>query len=252
MAIEIDYTNQVALVTGATRGIGKAIAERLYQAGAELILTGTNPEKIANLNEKSRRDNTPRLVYICVDFGDPDATDTFIEKLSTYQRIDVCVNNAGTNRNNPLEKTRTQDFELLMDINLRAPYLICRALAGMMKRNGYGRIINIASIWSIVSKSERSIYTMTKAGLAGLTRTMAAELSSHNVLVNTVSPGFTLTELTRKTLPEKDKQALMGNIPAGRFAEPVEVANLILFLGSNLNSYIAGQNIAIDGGFTNV
>jgi 3-oxoacyl-[acyl-carrier protein] reductase len=252
MPVNIDFTDKVALITGATRGIGKAIAERFREAGARLILTGTNQKQIDELNDGVDRNIKPPIEFLHADFADSHSTESFLNKISNYTRIDVCVNNAGTNRNNLVGQTVTTDYDLLMDINLRAPFMICRELGQKMKHNGYGRIINIASIWSLVTKPGRSVYSMTKSGLIGLTRTMAVELASHNVLVNAVSPGFTITELTKKTLSKEDMDNLLSTIPAGRFAKPTEIADLVLFLSSAMNTYITGQNIVIDGGFTSV
>lgn len=252
MPVDIDFTGKKALVTGATRGIGKAIAERLHEAGADLILTGTNQKQIEQLNAGIDKKCQPHMEFIHVDFNDIRSTESFIKRLEDYPRIDVCVNNAGTNRNNLLGQTTTSDYDMIMEINLKAPFLVCRVIGEKMKENGYGRIVNIASIWSVVTKPGRSIYAMTKAGLNGLTRTMAAELASHNILVNSVSPGFTLTELTRKTLSQDDMDTLESAVPARRFAQPSEIANLVLFLSSDLNTYTTGQNVVIDGGYTTV
>jgi 3-oxoacyl-[acyl-carrier protein] reductase len=252
MPVQIDYTDKVALITGATRGIGEAIAERFREAGAHLLLTGTDPKQIDRLNKRIDHEIEPLTEFLHADFSDPHSTESFINKISSYPQIDICINNAGTNRINLLTQTATADYDLLMDINLRAPFMLCRTLGEKMKRNGYGRIVNIASIWSVVTRPGRSIYAITKTGLTGLTRTLAVELASHNVLVNAVSPGFTMTELTKKSLSKKEKDTLMASVPAGRFAEPAEIANLVLFLASEMNTYITGQNIVIDGGFTNV
>jgi len=121
-----------------------------------------------------------------------------------------------------------------------------------MKKANYGRIVNIASIWSIKSRPGRTAYTITKSGIVGLTKTSSIELAPYNILVNAVSPGFTMTELTMRTLPEKEFNELKSIVPAQRFAEPSEIAKTVLFLVSDLNTYLTGQNIAIDGGFSNV
>jgi 3-oxoacyl-[acyl-carrier protein] reductase len=252
MAVEIELSGKVALITGSTRGIGKSIAEKFVSAGATVIITGTHKNSKDSLTQGHFRIKESNTEYICADFSDKASLEVFIQKIRKYPKIDICVNNAGTNKNNLIGQTRIDDYNFIMDINLHAPFRISRALCGSMAENGYGRIVNIASIWSVVSKPGRSIYAMTKAGLTGLTRTMAVELASKNVLVNSVSPGFTMTELTRETLTKDDMEELKRIIPAGRFADPDEVATLVLFLCSDLNTYITGQNIVIDGGFTNV
>ena len=121
-----------------------------------------------------------------------------------------------------------------------------------MKKANYGRIVNIASIWSIITRERRTAYAITKSGILGLTKTSAVELAPYNILVNAVSPGFTLTELTKATLSEQEYTSLSKIVPVGRFAQPVEIARIVLFLASDMNTYISGQNIIIDGGYTNV
>ena len=253
MAVTIDLSGKTALITGGTMGIGAAIGHELHQAGANLILTGVeSQEQIDILNEEVRKNGFSNIQYVRVNFTDEDSITSFFKFLDTIPKIDICVNNAGTNRNNPIDKIITQDFELLLDVNLKAPLLITRYLSSRMRAANYGRIVNIASIWGIKSRAGRTSYTITKSGLIGLTKTSSIELAPYNILVNAVSPGFTMTELTMKTLPEKEFNELKSIVPAQRFAQPEEIAKLVLFLVSDLNTYITGQNIAIDGGFTNV
>ena len=253
MAITIDLTGQTALITGGTMGIGAAIADVLHQAGANLILTGVEGEQVINeLNESKKKQGIHNILYFGVDFTNKESINNFFAFLEQQQKIDICVNNAGTNRNNPINKILTEDFDLLMDVNLKAPFLVTRYMSNRMMKANYGRIVNIASIWGIKSRAGRTSYTITKSGIIGLTKTSSIELAPYNVLVNAVSPGFTMTELTMKTLPEKEFNELKAIVPAQRFAQPEEIANLVLFLVSDLNTYITEQNIAIDGGFTNV
>lgn len=248
--MQIDFTGKTVLVTGATRGIGAAIAGEFRAAGADLILTGTKPDEIDALNRAGKPEDRTR--YIQVDFANEESVSVFLEELARCEHIDVVVNNAGTNRISLVEETSTEDYDLLTEVNLRAPYLICRQVIPGMKAAGYGRIVNIASIWGVITKAGRSIYTLTKHGLVGLTKTLAVELATYKILVNAVSPGFTLTELTKSTLSEAEMQAIVEQIPIKRFAQPEEMARVVLFLASDLNSYITGQNIVVDGGFVNV
>ncbi|NLV46687.1 MAG: SDR family oxidoreductase, partial [Candidatus Hydrogenedentes bacterium] len=172
------------------------------------------------------------------------------EMLARERPAQVLVNNAGTNRLNPIDQVATQDLDALLSINLRAPLLLCREVGRTMKEARYGRIINIASIWSVITKPGRVVYTATKTGLAGMTKTVAADLAPYGVLVNAVSPGFINTELTKMTLPLEEQERLAAQVPLGRFAEPEEIARVVLFLASRENSYLTGQNIVVDGGFT--
>jgi 3-oxoacyl-[acyl-carrier protein] reductase len=253
MAVNIDLKGKMALITGGTMGIGAAIAKEIHKAGADLILTGVEDEHfIKKLNENKRKEGVNNIHYIHVDFTNEVSINNFFNFLDSQIKIDICVNNAGTNRNNPIDEIDLNDYDLLLDVNLKAPFLLTRYISKRMKEANYGRIVNIASIWSIKSRSGRTVYTITKSGIIGLTKTSSIELAPYNILVNAISPGFTMTELTMKTLPEKEFKELKALVPAKRFAQPEEIANLALFLVSGLNTYITGQNIAIDGGFTNV
>lgn len=253
MAVEINLKGKTALVTGGTMGIGAAIATVLHQAGADLILTGVEPQQhIDELNAKTKAEGIHNINYVRVDFTNQESIDGFFAHLDSCQKIDICVNNAGTNRNNPIDEIIIEDYDLLLQVNLKAPFLLTHYMSKRMKKANYGRIVNIASIWGIKSRPGRTAYTITKSGIIGLTKTSSIELAPFNTLVNAVSPGFTLTELTMRTLPEKEFNELKGIVPAKRFAQPEEIAKLVLFLVSDLNTYITGQNIAIDGGFSNV
>lgn len=253
MAIFIDLSGKTALVTGGTMGIGAAIATELHSAGADLLLTGVEDEDyISELNRDTINKGINNIHYFHVDFTNDDSVNKFFNFLDGQKKIDICVNNAGTNRNNTIDEINIEDFDMLYRVNLKAPFLLTRYLSKRMKENNYGRIVNIASIWGIKSRAGRASYTITKSGVIGLTKTSSIELAPYNTLVNAVSPGFTMTELTMKTLPEKEFYELKELVPAKRFAQPLEIAKLVLFLVSDLNTYITGQNIAIDGGFTNV
>ena len=250
--MHIDFTGMTALVTGATRGIGAAIAEALRKANADLILTGTKPEEMERRNKENEAAGVTNVEYRAADFSDRDSLDAFIETLEREKRIDVCVNNAGINKLNPIDKILTEDLDAVMDVNLRAPFLVCKAVSKLMKNAQYGRIINIASIFGVVTRPERSVYTATKFGLIGMTKTMAAELAPHNILVNSVSPGFVETDMTAINLSSADKQELCDQVPIHRFAQPEEIAKVVLFMASDQNTYLTGQNIVVDGGFVSV
>jgi 3-oxoacyl-[acyl-carrier protein] reductase len=176
----------------------------------------------------------------------------FLGLLASMPRIDVLVNNAGINRIATLDTLSDEDYDAVLAVNLHAPFRCCRTVAPRMAAAGYGRILNVASIWSVVSKTGRSAYATAKTGLVGLTRTLAAEVASRNVMVNALSPGFTLTELTRSTLSAAEMETLAAQIPARRFALPEEIARVALFLTSEANSYMTGQNVVVDGGFAGV
>ncbi len=246
--MKIDFTGQVVLVTGATRGIGKQLADDFANLGANLILTGTKEGEIRDLNESTGSEQR----YYCVDFKNGESTEKFLGELEKYKRIDVCVNNAGINRINYIDETRIEDWDDITMVNLRAPFLIMRQISKLMKKNGYGRIVNISSIWGVISKEQRSIYSSTKSGLIGMSKAAANELGKYDILVNTVSPGFVVTEMTKSILGENEMERIAKEVPLRRLATPEDIARPILFLASSLNTYIAGQNIIVDGGFVNV
>ncbi len=250
--MNFNFKDKVVLVTGATRGIGKQVADDFAGLGAELILTGTKEGEIKSLNESSTNDNSKKRKYYCADFTNSESTEKFIEELKKYKRIDVCINNAGINKIDYIDETRIEDWDNIVSVNLKAPFLIIREVSKVMKKNNYGRIINISSVFGVVSREKRSIYSASKFGLNGLTVTASNELAKHNVLVNTVSPGFILTELTKSILSESEMEQLAARVPMGRFATPDEISRVVLFLASGLNTYITGQNIIADGGFVNV
>ncbi|TLV02383.1 SDR family NAD(P)-dependent oxidoreductase [Dyadobacter luticola] len=247
--VSIDLTGQLALITGGTRGIGKAIAARFLEAGATVILTGTKVEEVEKLNKENA--DPERVSYLQVDFTNQDSVATFTAAIQD-KKIDILINNAGVNKIAVNTETATEDFDFLSDINVKGPYILCREVSKIMKKHGYGRIVNVTSIWSEITRPGRSIYTSNKFAIRGLTKTLAIELAEHGILVNSVGPGFTLTDLTASTNTPEEIQKISDIIPIRRMAQPMEIANLILYLSSNLNSYLTGQNLIIDGGYTNV
>ncbi len=245
----IELNDKVALITGGTRGIGKSIAELFIIAGARLLITGTKKEEIEALN---KNEQTGKVTYLYLDFSVEESVNDFINKILPQFQIDILINNAGINKIDLNIKTTNNDFDLLNDVNLKGPYILTREVSKQMMTKGYGRIVNITSIWSVVSRSGRSLYSLTKWGIIGLTKSLSTELAENNILVNSVAPGFTNTDLTESTNSKEELDTINAQIPMKRMAEPIEIANLVAFLSSNLNTYITGQNIVIDGGYTNV
>jgi 3-oxoacyl-[acyl-carrier protein] reductase len=248
-SVKIDLSGRIALVTGGTRGIGKAIVQLFFDAGATVIVTGTKTDEIESLKKNNVSD---RMHYFQVDFSSESLITDFLQYINKLEAIDILVNNAGVNRINLNTETSDEDYDFLTSINLKAPYMICREVSKVMKRNNYGRIVNITSIWSTITRPGRSLYALTKTGIVGLTKTLSVELAEYNIMVNAVGPGFTMTELTATTNTVEEIEKISSIIPVKRMAQPVEIANLVSFLCSDLNSYLTGQNIIIDGGYTNV
>jgi 3-oxoacyl-[acyl-carrier protein] reductase len=217
---------KTALITGASRGIGKVIAEQLKKDGLRLLTP-------------SRKE---------LDLLSNHSIDLFLETLT--EPVDVLVNDAGINRLGKITVFSDADLEDTMRTNLIAPIRLTRGLMpGMMQRK-YGRIVNMSSIWSIVSKPGRVTYSVSKSGLNAFTRSLAVEVAPYNILVNAVAPGYVNTELTRQNNSEQDIQNIQRMIPMQRLAEPEEIARLVSFLCSEQNTYLTGQCLVIDGGYT--
>ena len=249
--MNIQFDNKTVLITGGTRGIGKQIADDFHDLGATVIITGTNADQIVELNIKSEQ-QSDRKIFYKVDFSSKEDTLRFIEIISKLPKIDVLVNNAGINKLNFIDDVLTDDWDNMISVNLSGPFHLIRIVSAKMKTAKYGRIINIASIFSKISKERRSVYSATKFGIHGLTVGVSNDLSRFNILVNTVSPGFIMTDLTKKNLSSNEIEMLTQQIPAKRMGETKDIANTVIFLASHFNTYITGQNIIVDGGFVNV
>ena len=249
MSLSLDFSGKKILVTGGTRGIGKKIATQFLINGGDVTITGT---KLIDESKLKKDWGFKNVHFKRVDLLQKESVSTFLEWINNQEKIDILVNNAGINKIDKNIDSKTSDFENLIDVNLKGPYLFCREVSSIMKKNKYGKIVNISSIWGSITRSGRSLYSASKFGLVGLTKTLAVELAPHGILVNAVAPGFTMTELTKKTNSKEEIEDLKNAIPIKRLAEPIEIARLVLFITSEMNTYLTGQNIIIDGGYTNI
>lgn len=237
----IDCSNRTVLVTGGTRGIGAAIVKTFLNSGAKVFFTGVAPENNRVLHSNAH--------YLSVDFSSDTSTHAFLNNIKSLE-IDILINNAGINKISPFGDIQEEDWKRIQKVNVDAPFFLCKALAPKMAQKNFGRIVNVASIFSHVSKAFRGPYSASKFAIVGMTKALALEYGKNNVLANCVSPGFIDTELTRTVLKPNEIDALVAQVPMGRLGTPDEIANLVLFLASPLNSFITAQNILIDGGFT--
>jgi 3-oxoacyl-[acyl-carrier protein] reductase len=242
--MKIDLTGRTALVTGSTRGIGRAIAETLTGAGARVAVVGRDQGKAA----EAAAAIGGSAQGFGADVSDPASVVALVEGVeSAFGQIDILVNNAGLTRDNILFRIKDDDWDMVLDANLRGAFIAIRAAArGMMKRR-WGRIINIASIVGITGNKGQANYAASKAGLIGLTKSVAKELGSRNILVNAVAPGFIETDMTAAMTPEA-RAALAGQIPLDRLGSPQDIAGTVAFLASEHAAYITGQVLVVDGG----
>ena len=243
--MQINFDKQKILVTGGSRGIGKEIAIAYLNAGdCKIVITGKSIKKPDWISQYGGR-----IEYLSLDLNSETWISKFETEVERFGGFDVCVNNAGINSIHLLADFPPEKTNEILKVNLHAPIVISGIVSRKMSEKKYGRIINIASIFGVVTKSMRSAYTASKAGLIGVTRTMALDLAKDNVLVNAVSPGFIYTQLTREVLGEEGMNEMAGRVPLGRLGKVDEIAVHVLFLSSSLNTYMTGQNVIVDGGF---
>jgi 3-oxoacyl-[acyl-carrier protein] reductase len=244
--MRIDLGTRVAVVTGSTRGIGRAIAGALADCGARVAVVGRDRAKAEAV--ASEIGPTERARGFSCDVTDARSVTALIEEAEReFGSVDILVNNAGLTRDNILFRLKDDDWDAVLAANLRGAFVAMRAASrGMMKRR-WGRIVNIASVVGIVGNKGQANYAASKAGLIGLTKSIAKELASRNVLANAVAPGFIETDMTAAMTPEA-RAALTGQIPLERLGTPADVAGIVAFLASEHAAYITGQVFVVDGG----
>ena len=239
--------NRVAIVTGASRGIGRAIAERLAADGRLVVLVSRSADALDQVRQAIEQAGGSAEVRPC-DIGDSEAVRAMIEAVaSTHGRLDILVNNAGITRDGLILRMSDADFDDVINVNLRSAFVACRSAARPMMRGRFGRIVNIGSVTGLVGNAGQANYAAAKAGLAGLTKTLAKELGSKGITANLVAPGFIETNML-DTLPPKAKEQIAGTVPVRRLGRPQEIAHVVSFLASDLAGYMTGQVLVVDGG----
>ena len=239
---------KVAVVTGASGGIGRAIALAFGKAGASVAVHyNGNEAKAAAVKAEIEEAGGKAEIFRC-NVADFDACSDFIKSVvKTFGKIDILVNNAGITRDGLIMGMSEDDFDAVLDTNLKGSFNCIRFASRQMMRKKYGRIINITSVSGVAGNAGQANYSASKAGLIGLTKSVAKELASRNITANAIAPGFVKTEMT-DVLPDDVKETAMKQIPLARFAEPEDIANAAVFLASDMASYITGQVLLVDGG----
>jgi 3-oxoacyl-[acyl-carrier protein] reductase len=240
--IHFNFKGHKALVIGGSRGIGKSVALKLLEAGSEVIITGKTKILEGWWSEYSN------CKYLSVDFINEIELTTFLNKIANYQ-IDLLIYSAGIINNSLLSDINNEEIDNIFKINFFSILKTINQCTKNMKLKKYGKIVNISSIAAILTRPGLSIYSSSKAAILSLTRTAALEFASYNILINSVCPGYTETDML-SLLDNSQKEKLLNNVPLGRFCKPEEIADLVLFLLSNNNKHITGQTFIIDGGVT--
>jgi len=244
-----DAPQRVALVTGASRGIGAAIGLALAQQGRHVVLVARNTEKLEEVKGQIESQGGSAAIASC-DVSDADALIAVIEAVATeHKRLDILVNNAGITRDNLLLRMSDEEFDQVINTNLRAVFVACRAALRPMMRGKWGRIINIGSVSGSVGNAGQANYAAAKAGIIGLTKSLGKEMAAKNITANVVSPGFIETDMT-DVLPDQVKEFALTATPMKRFGQAEEVAATVAYLAGEQSGFTTGQVICVDGGMT--
>ncbi len=247
--IQVDLSGQTALVTGASRGIGKAIALVLGQAGAKVACIARNEEKLRETADAIASAGGTAVVYAC-NVTDSAAVQKVVDAVvEDWDQLDIVVNNAGITRDTLIPRMSDEDWDDVISTNLRSVFLFTRAASLVMMRSRSGRIINISSVSGIMGNPGQSNYSASKAGIIGLTRSVARELGSRKVTVNAICPGFIATEMTDALGPAVQDE-VKKRVPAKRLGKAEEIADAVLYLASDSAAYVTGQILTLDGGLT--
>jgi 3-oxoacyl-[acyl-carrier protein] reductase len=242
--------DKIAIVTGGSRGIGKAITVRFAEEGASIAIFGTNPEKGREILKELQScvQSGQKIAFYSVDVADSSQVEKVIHQVyADFGRIDILVNNAGIARDNLLMRLSEEDWEKVLNTNLKSVYNTCRSVVRSMMKSRQGKIINIASVVGLMGNAGQTNYAASKSGMIGFTKSLAKELGSRGICVNCIAPGFIETDMTN-VLNEKQKEAILLQIPMQKMGQPHDVANAALYLASPLADYITGQVLTVDGG----
>ena len=244
---ELSLEGKVALITGGARGIGKELALRFAKEGSDIAICDVNMELLEQTAEEIRGMDKDVLVFKADVTSSTEVQNMLDKILDKFKKLDILINNAGITRDGLILRMSEEDWDKVIAVNLKGSFVCTKAAAKVMLKQRFGKIVNLASIIGIMGNIGQANYAASKAGIIGLTKSVAKELAPRGVCVNAIAPGFIKTEMTAK-LPEDIQKKMLSVIPLGRFGEPKDVADLALFLSSESSSYITGQVIQIDGG----
>jgi NAD(P)-dependent dehydrogenase (short-subunit alcohol dehydrogenase family) len=245
-----DLSGKTALVTGGSKGLGKAMARGFVEAGADVVLSSRNEGELKAALDEVLKGTDRRGRYVVADLSKRAESDRLARKtLELMGQVDILVNNAGSNLPEAIDAITDEAWDRVLELNLSSVMALTRALVPQMKQRGWGRVIHISSVMAYLSKEKRNIYSATKAALLGLTRASAIDLGASGVTVNCIAPGPFLTDLPMSILSEAEKKAFSDHTALGRWAEPNELVGPALLLASDAGSYITGTSIVVDGGY---
>ncbi len=244
--------DRIALITGGNRGLGKAMAETLAEAGANVVITSRSTDDAAAVaGELEAQYGRVCRGYACDVTKPTDIQALVANVIAEFGKIDVLINNAGINIRGPIEALSLEEFRQVQDTNVTGVWLLCREVAPHLKARRYGRVINIGSMLSVIAMPDRTLYTTSKGAVLQLTRALALEWAPWNITVNAILPGPFGTEMNRPLLEDPEQyQQFVSQIPLGRWGEPEEIGGLVLFLASDASSFVTGTGMIIDGGWT--
>ena len=242
-----NLSNKIAIVTGASRGIGSAIAHNLSKAGAKVVLISRSIDALKSV-ESEIKSNGGEAISITADVSNLESfTNAISQVVETWGTVDILINNAGITKDNIILRLKEEDWDAVIDINLKGCFNGIKAVTRPMLKSRSGRIINITSVIGLIGNSGQSNYAASKAGILGLTKSIAKELGPRNITVNAIAPGYIQTEMT-DNLDQASKDNLIKSIPLQRLGKPEEIASLVCFLASEEAAYITGQTLNVDGG----
>jgi NAD(P)-dependent dehydrogenase (short-subunit alcohol dehydrogenase family) len=245
-----DLTGKTALVTGGSKGLGKAMARGFAQAGADVCISSRTEKELKPALEEILAGTRQKGIYVVADMAKRDDVKKLAEAaLAKLAKIDILVNNAGTNVPQAIDEIEEEDWDRVLEINLNSVMLLSKLLAPGMKERRWGRIIHVASVMALVSKEKRNVYSATKSALTGMARASALDLGPFNVTVNCIAPGPFLTDLPGQLLSAEEKKAFAAMTALDRWGQPEELVGPALLLASDAGSYITGTTLVVDGGF---